>query len=71
MTIMLDSVEWPPLYTFWQVVGDRVSEMFMKSQPSFDKYEPVGRHFLICLSFIVRGFNQDQINVISCATIPN
>ncbi len=43
----------------------------MKSQPSLNKYEPIAKRFLACLSFIVRGLNQDKINVIFYATISN
>ncbi|WP_375449064.1 hypothetical protein [uncultured Nostoc sp.] len=71
MTMMLDSVEWPLLDTFWQIVGELISKMYIKSQPSLDEYTLAAKHFLACLSFIVRGFNKDQINVIFCATIPN
>ncbi len=48
-----------------------MSEMYMKSQPFLNEYESAAKHFLVCLSFIIRGLNQDQINVIFCATIPN
>ena len=43
----------------------------MKSQPSLDEYEPAAKRFLARLSLIVRGLNQDQINVIFRVTIPN
>lgn len=67
---MSDLVEWPPLDIFWQVVEDLLSEMYMKSQPSLDEYEPATKRFLAYLFFIVCGLNQDQINVIFYAAIP-
>ena len=70
MTLMSDLVEWPPLDIFWQVVEDLLSEMYMKSQPSLDEYEPATKRFLAYLFFIVCGLNQDQINVIFYAAIP-
>lgn len=48
-----------------------MSEIYMKSQPSFDKYKPAAKRFLARLYFIVRGLNQDQIKVIFRTTIPN
>lgn len=48
-----------------------MSEMFMKSQPYFDKYKPVAKHFLVRRALIVYDFNQDQINVLFYAMISN
>ena len=71
IALMFYLLEWLPLDTLWQVVGNPVLEIFMKFQPFFDKYEPNTKCFLACLSLIVRGLNQDQINVIFCTMILN
>lgn len=68
--LMPDTIEWPPLDGLWQAIGDPASEMYLKSQPSLEEYEPAAKRFLARLCFVVRGLHQDQLMVVFRATLP-
>lgn len=68
--LMPDVLEWPPLDTLWQSIGDLASEMYLKYQPSLKEYKPVAKQFLARLSLVVRGLKEDQILVIFRASVP-
>lgn len=59
-----DTIEWPLLDILWQTIGDPASELYLKSQPSFDDYGLAAKRFFACLSLVVRGLHQDQIMVV-------
>ncbi len=68
--LMPDTIEWPLLDALWQAIGDPASEMFLKSQPSFEEYEPAAKRFLARLCLIVRELHQDQLRAVFRATLP-
>ncbi len=68
--LMPDTIEWPSLDALWQAIGDLASEMFLKSQPSLEEYEPTAKRFLARLCLIVRGFYQDQLMAVFRAILP-
>ncbi len=68
--LMPDTIEWPPLDVLWQAIGDPASEMFLKSQPSLEEYEPAAKRFLARLCLIVCGLHQDQLMAVFRATLP-
>ncbi len=54
----------------WDVVGNRVSETYLKSQGTVEEYTLATQIFLDRLCLIVRGLHLDQLMIIFCATIP-
>lgn len=68
--LMPDAIDWPPLDTLWQTIGDPASERYLRSQPSIEEYEPAVKLFFARLSLIVRGLHQDQLVVLFRATLP-
>ncbi len=65
-----DSKEWPPLDRLWDVVGNRASETYLKSQGTVEEYTLAARVFLGRLCLVVCGLHLDQLMVIFRATVP-
>lgn len=54
MQLMPDIIELLPLNVLWQAIEDSASKMFLESKPSFKKYKPITKWFLIGLCLIVQ-----------------
>ncbi len=69
-SLFLDSNEWPLLNRLWDVVGNRVSETYLKSQGSVEEYTLAARVFFGRLCLVVCDLHLDQLIVIFHATVP-
>ena len=66
-----DSLEWPSHNKLWEVVGDRGSEFYLKSQNTLEEYTPAACIFFGRLLLVVRGLHLDQLIVIFRASAPS
>lgn len=55
----------------WDVLGDRGSESYLKSQGTIEEYNVAVKVFLGRLRLVIRGLHLDQLMVIFRATTPN